>query len=288
MASPSDPTPPLAAGRTDPVPPPTPSPAVVLFDVNETLSDMAPLARRFEDVGASPSLAATWFASLLRDGFALTAAGASAPFAVVGAEVLRTLLPADQVNRSLDEAVEHVMAGFSALPVHPDVPEGLRALAATGRRLVTLSNGSASVAEGLLARAGLTSYLERLLSVEDAGAWKPAAAAYAYAVRTVRRGGEGDDARRRASLGRRRRRPGRAAHRVGEPQRHQLPRPLPPPGPGGRSHSSTWRSGSRPRPRLRPRLPGDAGQRRSAASGRQAGRGQRPRSVAHPGRSRSG
>ena len=181
MASPSDPTPPLAAGRTDPVPPPTPSPAVVLFDVNETLSDMAPLARRFEDVGVSPSLAATWFASLLRDGFALTAAGASAPFAVVGAEVLRTLLPADQVDRGLDEAVEHVMAGFSALPVHPDVPQGLRALAATGRRLVTLSNGSASVAEGLLARAGLTSSVERLLSVEDAGAWKPAAAAYAYA-----------------------------------------------------------------------------------------------------------
>jgi 2-haloacid dehalogenase len=78
--------------------------------------------------------------------------------------------------------VEHVMAGFSALPVHPDVPEGLRRLSSTGRRLVTLSNGSASVAEGLLERAGLTSYLERLLSVEDAGAWKPAAAAYAHAA----------------------------------------------------------------------------------------------------------
>ena len=182
MPVPSDPATPRAADRTDPVETPATSPAVVLFDVNETLSDMAPLARRFEDVGASPSLAATWFASVLRDGFALTAAGASAPFAVVGAEVLRTLLPADQVKASLDQAVEHVMAGFSALPVHPDVPAGLRSLAGTGRRLITLSNGSTSVAEGLLERAGLTSYLERLLSVEDAGAWKPAAAAYAYAA----------------------------------------------------------------------------------------------------------
>ena len=151
------PTTPYAAALTDPAPASAPSPAVVLFDVNETLSDMAPMATRFADVGASPSLAATWFASVLRDGFALTAAGTSAPFAVVGAEVLRTLLPADGLDRSLDEAVEHVMAGFAELPVHPDVPEGLRTLATTGRRLVTLSNGSASVAEGLLKRAGVAS-----------------------------------------------------------------------------------------------------------------------------------
>ena len=48
-------------------------PAVLLFDVNETLSNMSPMASRFVDVGAPAHLAATWFASLLRDGFALTA-----------------------------------------------------------------------------------------------------------------------------------------------------------------------------------------------------------------------
>ena len=108
------------------------SPTVVVFDVNETLSDMAPMVGRFEDVGAPAQLAATWFAGLLRDGFALTAAGASAPFAVIGAQLLRTLLPGEALDRSLDEAVEHVMAGFAALEVHPDVPEGIRALAAGG------------------------------------------------------------------------------------------------------------------------------------------------------------
>ena len=64
MPFPSDPAAPLAAGPTGPVP----TPAVVLFDVNETLSDMAPLAGRFEELGASPLLAATWFAALLRAG----------------------------------------------------------------------------------------------------------------------------------------------------------------------------------------------------------------------------
>ena len=37
----------------------------VVFDVNETLSDMAPLADAFETVGAPGSLAKTWFAGVL-------------------------------------------------------------------------------------------------------------------------------------------------------------------------------------------------------------------------------
>lgn len=158
------------------------APTVVVFDVNETLSDMGPMVSRFQDVGAPATLAATWFAALLRDGFALTAAGDMAPFATIGAEMLRALLPTESLNRRLDEAVEHVITGFSELSVHPDVPDGIRALTAQGLRLVTLSNGSASVAQTLFARAGIGEHFERLLSVEDAGVWKPAHGSYAYAA----------------------------------------------------------------------------------------------------------
>ncbi len=42
----------------------------MLFDVNETLSDMSPMGQRFEDVGALARLEKTWFPELLRDGFA--------------------------------------------------------------------------------------------------------------------------------------------------------------------------------------------------------------------------
>jgi 2-haloacid dehalogenase len=45
-------------------------PDLIVLDVNETLSDMAPMGQRFADVGAPPLLAKVWFASLLRDGFA--------------------------------------------------------------------------------------------------------------------------------------------------------------------------------------------------------------------------
>lgn len=157
-------------------------PRLLIFDVNETLSDLAPLGARFVDLGLPEHLAGTWFAGLLRDGFALTAAGTTAPFAQIAEESLRVLLGAHQPNRDLDEAVGHVMDSFADLGVHPDVTAGLNALAQLDVRVVTLSNGSAEVAQSLLSAAGLRHHFERLLSVQDAGAWKPAPRAYAYAL----------------------------------------------------------------------------------------------------------
>lgn len=159
-----------------------PSPSVLVFDVNETLSDLAPMAGRFTDVGAPAALARLWFASVLRDGLALTAAGGQAPFAVVGEAALRTLLAGLPLDRPVDDAVGHVLAGFGALPVHPDVADAVRSLHDAGHRLVTLSNGAAAVAEGLLERAGIRDRFEAVLSVEDAGAWKPAPSSYRYAA----------------------------------------------------------------------------------------------------------
>lgn len=158
-------------------------PSVVVFDVNETLSDMAPMARRFAEIGVPATMAKVWFASLLRDGFALAAAGATDRFSVVGAGALRSVLSGATLRMDMDAAVQHVMEGFSSLEVHRDVPEGVRALAAAGPRLFTLTNGSVHVPERLFRAAGISEHFERLLSVDDAGVWKPAPGAYAYAAR---------------------------------------------------------------------------------------------------------
>lgn len=157
-------------------------PSVIVFDVNETLSDMGPMAQRFADVGAPEHLAKLWFASVLRDGFGLAAAGAQQPFAEIASGVLRTVLSGLELTRDRDAAVDHVMEGFSQLGTHPDVPDGVRALHDAGARLVTLSNGSTQVADRLFTRAGIRDCFDLLLSVEDAGAWKPARAAYRYAA----------------------------------------------------------------------------------------------------------
>ena len=158
------------------------APPVILFDVNETLSDMSGLRTRFTDVAAPAHLSALWFATVLRDGFALTAAGGQERFAVLGEHSLRALLADVDLDRDVDEAVAHVVSGFAELDVHPDVVEGVRRLGATGARLATLTNGSTSVADALLTRAGIRGHFEALLSVEDAGTWKPAPGSYAYAV----------------------------------------------------------------------------------------------------------
>jgi 2-haloalkanoic acid dehalogenase type II len=144
-----------------------------VFDVNETLSDMAPMAERFAEVGAPELAARLWFAVLLRDGFAVAAAGGNEPFAKLAEGALPVVLAGASLNRPTDEAAEHVLSGFAGLGVHPDVPEGMRILRRHGLRLVTLTNGSADVADGLLTRAGLCGEFERLLSAEDAAAWKP-------------------------------------------------------------------------------------------------------------------
>jgi len=160
-----------------------PYPSVIVFDVNETLSDMAPLAGRFADVGAPQLLAQVWFASLLRDGFALAVTGGKEGFGRLAEGALRAVLAGARLNRPADDAAAHVLAGFADLVVHPDVPDGVRILRQHGLRLVTLTNGSADVAGRLLAKAGIRGEFEQLLSVDDADAWKPAPAAYAHAAR---------------------------------------------------------------------------------------------------------
>lgn len=159
-------------------------PSVVVFDVNETLSDMSPMAGRFVDVGAPGHLAPVWFAALLRDGFALAAAGDSATFSMIGAEILRDVLRGVALTRGIDDAVRHVMDGLGQLNLHTDVAAGVRALKIAGLRLVTLSNGSTQLAQAMMSAAGIRHEFEALLTVEDAPAWKPVRSAYQYAALT--------------------------------------------------------------------------------------------------------
>ena len=161
-------------------------PMLVLFDVNETLSDLQPLRGRFEEEGAPGDLLEVWFAGTLRDGFALTAAGAYADFRIVALDLLRGLLaPVETLRRDPQAAAAHIVAGFGELDIHPDVAEGMHRLAEAGVRMATLSNGAAEVAEKLLERAGLAELVERRLSVDAVKRWKPAPEPYLHAAREL-------------------------------------------------------------------------------------------------------
>ena len=159
-------------------------PKLLLFDVNETLSDMSQLSECFEAVGAPAGLVTPWFAGVLRDGFALTITGGTATFVDLAVQGLHTIFSKVQLNCTIDQAVTQVMGGFADLSLHADVAPGLRRLRAGGVRIVTLSNGSPSVAENLMQQAGLDDEVEQYLSVEGVSPWKPATAAYERALAT--------------------------------------------------------------------------------------------------------
>lgn len=157
-------------------------PSVIVFDVNETLSDMSMLGGRFAETGAPAFLAKVWFSGVLRDGFALAAAGEMEPFAEIAAGLLRVILAGLPLNRGVEDAVRHIMAGFSGLGLHPDVVGGIRDLKSAGFRLVTLSNGSADVARKLVSTGGISEDFESFLSVENGPGRKPVRGAYLYAA----------------------------------------------------------------------------------------------------------
>ncbi|SNT55701.1 haloacid dehalogenase type II [Actinacidiphila glaucinigra] len=157
--------------------------SVIVFDVNETLSDMTPLGDRFAEVGASADLLPTWFAGILRDGFALTAAGGYANFSDVATENARVLLTGlGNWTGDAEAAAHHLVEGFAALTVHPDVPDGVRMLHAAGYRLLTMTNGSAATTRRLLDSAGLLGHFDALLDVSGPRCWKPCRDAYLHAT----------------------------------------------------------------------------------------------------------
>lgn len=164
--------PPHDEGMTDP------AVEVVAFDVNETMFALEGLRPAFTAAGLDPAQVPLWFARLLRDGFALAAMGRYAPFAELAGHTLRGLAP-DRVD---DAAVTGVLGAFRELDPHPDVRPALHALRAAGVPAVTLSNGSAELVEGLLARAGLAGLVDRCLSVDAVRRWKPAPEPYLYAA----------------------------------------------------------------------------------------------------------
>ncbi|WP_026552717.1 haloacid dehalogenase type II [Arthrobacter sp. H20] len=159
----------------------TAMPAAIIFDVNETLSDMRPLGDAFIDAGMSDSLARPWFAKLLRDGFALTVTGDNPTFADIATDSLHRLLRQTSGPGDHTDQVNHIMGQFKNLPLHPDTAPGLSALSQI-TELATLSNGATSVAEQLLNRGNVREKFAQLLSVQNAPRWKPAREAYDYAA----------------------------------------------------------------------------------------------------------
>jgi 2-haloacid dehalogenase len=156
-------------------------PAVVAFDVIETLMSLEPLRARLADIGQPPALLEAWYTRTLRDGMALSATGDYVPFSEVAEAALRGLTH----YTVSDEQVAAAMAGFSELPAFPDALPAMTSLSEAGLRVACLTNGSAYFASSFVNRSGLGSLVDRVISVGEVYRWKPAGVVYRYATEVM-------------------------------------------------------------------------------------------------------
>ena len=151
---------------------------VCVFDAYGTLFDVSAAARAAagEPGGAAlaeswPQLAALWRDKQLQYTWLRTITGDHADFRQVTAEALDHALDAS----GLDDADlrARLLALYDRLAAFPDVSGMLSALTGAGRRCAILSNGAPGMLRAAVASAGIGGYLDRVISVEEVGVFKP-------------------------------------------------------------------------------------------------------------------
>ena len=157
---------------------------VCVFDVNETLLDLAALDPLFERVFGDASVRRLWFNQMLQSAFVGTMTDAYATFGEAAGAALKMTEERSGVEIS-DEDRREILGGLRELPPHPEVPDSLDRLRNAGFRLATLTNSTQEVAEAQVENAGLADRFEQILSADTAKRLKPAPAPYRMAARAL-------------------------------------------------------------------------------------------------------
>ena len=157
---------------------------VLVFDVNETLLDLAALDPHFARVFGDAKVRREWFGTMLQSALLFTVIGPYVDFGSHFRAALRQT--ADRYDVRLSDQDEQAILGqVRDLPAHPEVRESLQRLRAAGFRIAALTNSTAAVEEAQLGAAGIRDLFEHALTADDAKRLKPAPEAYQTAARTL-------------------------------------------------------------------------------------------------------
>ena len=154
---------------------------VCVFDVNETLLDLAALDGEFQRLFGDPGLRVSWFGQLLQSAMVATITGRYTDFGTVGRAALEMTAARLDVELSDDDR-DSVVGGMTRLPAHPEVPGALRRLGEGGLRLAALTNSTERVATAQLEHAGIIGSFEAVLSADAVRRLKPAPEPYRMAA----------------------------------------------------------------------------------------------------------
>ena len=153
-------------------------PKVLVFDVNETLLDLAPLKKQIAQALGDERLVGEWFSTLLHYSLVHTLTQNYAPFGQIGANALLMLSEREGQQLSAASALDLVETGLCMLSPYPDVVAALSELHNQGFTLVTLTNSSIKAARAKLDYAQIHDQFDQHFTVEPVMQFKPAPAAY--------------------------------------------------------------------------------------------------------------
>jgi len=154
----------------------------LVFDVNETLLDLEPLKSSINTALGDENAADLWFAQLLQYSLVETVTGSYHDFSQIAGVVLN--MAAKKYHKEFsDKEIEKILDPIKKLEPYPDVEPGLMKLKNAGFQLIAFSNGKPSVLNEQLEFAGLTSYFDKILSVDAIKKYKPHPASYEYALK---------------------------------------------------------------------------------------------------------
>ena len=153
-----------------------------VFDAYGTLFDFASAAKSCRDVLGDDAdrLTTLWRDKQLQYTWLRAVQGRHAEFWQVTGEALDYTLETLGIDRP--GLRDRLMALYLSLDTFPEVPETLRRLKAAGMRTAILSNGSPPMLDAVVKSARLGSFLDAVLSVEEAGIYKPHPKVYQLAV----------------------------------------------------------------------------------------------------------
>lgn len=149
-------------------------PKVIIFDVNETLLDLAPLKKSVgEALGGREDLLPLWFSTMLHYSLVETLSGNYHGFGEIGTAALMMVGEAQGIELTYDQAKTSIVTPLGSLPPHGDVKPALAGLSKEGYRIVSLTNSSFKGVETQFKNADLTQYFEKRYSVEEIKKFKP-------------------------------------------------------------------------------------------------------------------
>jgi 2-haloacid dehalogenase len=154
---------------------------VQVFDVNETLLDLAAMDPHFQRIFGDAGVRLAWFDQMIQSALVATVTGAYSQF---GAHARAALaMTAERAGVGLgDGDREAIAAQMRRLPAHPEVAGALGRLRDAGLRLAALTNSTEQVARAQLEFAGLIDAFELVLSADTVRRLKPAPEPYRMAA----------------------------------------------------------------------------------------------------------